>query len=85
MTNSQIIETERALHGITCEVHTFAAWKQMGYVVKKGEKAAICTQLWKKVKKKAKEEGEDPEEKFVLVKSYLFTENQVEPIAKKSA
>lgn len=28
-------------------LHTFAAWKQMGYIVKKGEKATAQIDIWK--------------------------------------
>ena len=29
------------------EIHTFAAWKQAGYIVKKGEKAIAAFPVWK--------------------------------------
>lgn len=76
-TNAEIIATECALLGITEEVHTFQRWKSMGYAVKKGEKAAFRTSIWKAVQKK-----DNPDEKVMFLKTAaFFKESQVQPIA----
>ena len=97
MTNREIIIGEAILHNIFTEeeilehletrgelpLHTFAAWKARGYVVKKGEKAAIQTRLWKyrkSVKPNDKGEAEENENCY-LCKAFLFTKEQVERIA----
>ena len=38
--------------GYVLPIHTFAVWKSMGYVVKKGEHAKLVTKLWKMTNKK---------------------------------
>lgn len=92
MTNQQIIFNEAVMNNIFTEdeaikilesgralpLHTFAYWKSIGYVVKKGEKARVKTHLWKPVKsKKDVKEGEEPEKKMILCKAALFTYDQV--------
>lgn len=74
------------------EMHTFAAWKQLGYMVSKGEKAKVTTYIWKKAPKKQEKEQktEEPEnsdtaeieimKKFVKVKAFLFSASQVKMI-----
>ena len=61
MTNNEIIYSEAIAAGIYTQeqadailasghalpIHTFPEWKRLGYSVKKGEKAAIKTRLWK--------------------------------------
>ena len=68
--------------------HTFAEWKRMGYSVKKGEKAAIKTRLWKyttQPTKAAREAAElagkepDADPHYYLAPAYLFTAAQVQP------
>lgn len=70
--------------GNTLPLHTFAVWKSMGYIVKRGEHAKIATRLWK-FKKGAKETEESVDgehsDKYFLCKAYLFTAEQVEKIA----
>lgn len=58
---------------------TFAAWKNKGYSVKKGEKAFITTQLWKSVTYKDKKTQES-KSKMILTKAFLFNIDQVEKI-----
>lgn len=41
--------------------HTFAAWKQAGYIVKKGQKAAFKADIWKYVEKKGTMTEEEAE------------------------
>lgn len=83
VTNEQIIETEKALRGIEEECHTFARWKEMGYTVKKGEKAAFAAAIWK-----YREKNTDDDEKksgyCFLKKAHFFRESQVEPIEQES-
>lgn len=67
-------------------VNTFVGWKRAGYTVKRGEKAAFQTKIWKpcKVKKKKEQEpGEEPkkENKLILVNASFFTSEQVEKIS----
>lgn len=98
MTNLEIIISECINHeiyteeeietmlvcGLTPSVHTFAKWNELGYKVKKGEHATICTKLWKpktnKVKKGNKTVIEEDETRMYLCKAYLFTKEQVEYI-----
>ena len=63
-------------------IHTFAKWKQLGFCVKKGEKATIKTSLWKNINYKYKDEGNETLSgtKIISAVAYLFTENQVEKI-----
>jgi len=39
--------------------HTFAAWKKLGYAVKKGQKAAFKADIWKYTEKKGTMSQED--------------------------
>ena len=85
MTNVEILMGECVARGITEEVHTFARWKQMGYMVKKGEHALFSTSLWKNCKGKKKSEEEDPDAsehtgRCYLCKSFLFGRSQVEEV-----
>lgn len=64
------------------EIHTFAYWKSNGYSVKKGEKAIAKFLIWKRVIRKAKEEGEEDTAKMFLKKAAFFKGSQVEAITK---
>ena len=68
----QLKETER--------IHTFAAWKEMGFIVQKGQKAITQIMIWKHVGKTNKETGED-ESKMFMKKASFFSQSQVERIA----
>ena len=98
MTNLEIIASEAILNnlytkeevesimseGYVLPIHTFAVWKSMGYVVKKGEHAKIVTKLWKMTNKKEVDEDTDEvknKQHMYLVKSYLFTKDQVEKMS----
>lgn len=76
MTNGEIIATECSLRGITEEVHTFQRWKSMGYMVKKGEKAAFKTTIWKAVPKK----DEEGEVRLFMQTSAFFKASQVQAL-----
>lgn len=97
MTNQEIVAHEAIVNKIYTQeqvesmaltmqdfgLHTYGEWRKMGYQVRKGEKAKIATQLWKKTNKKTvnKETGkEEKESKFYLCKAYLFTRDQVDKI-----
>lgn len=71
-------------HGMRLPIHTFAEWKSCGYMVKKGEHAALTVSIWKpKTRKKKDEKTVDAKEEnsgFFLTTAYLFTKNQVEAI-----
>ena len=77
MTNAEIIATECSLLGITEEVHTFQRWKAMGFMVKKGEKAAFKTTIWKAVPKK----DEEKEVKMFMRNAAFFKASQVQPLS----
>lgn len=67
-------------------LHTYAGWKQRGYQVRRGEHARITTKLWQYNTKKQEvktTDGNDEEieiKNCYLVKSYLFTLDQVDKI-----
>lgn len=63
-------------------IHTYATWKQLGFQVKKGEKAIASFVIWKcVVGKKEEEADEQPENKMFMKKAHFFTIGQVEKIA----
>lgn len=63
-------------------IHTYAIWKQLGYQVKKGQKAKASFTIWKYVEGKKKDENEEePESKMFMKKASFFTIDQVEKIA----
>lgn len=70
-------------------IHTYQAWKKLGYQVKRGEKAVAKFPVWKYLTKKKKEEevpddadGEDKKRsgKCYMKMSAFFTDEQVEKI-----
>ena len=76
-----------AEHG-SLSLHTYATWKSLGYQVKKGEHAIITTKLWKKKRNDGTDrdpdsyfEDSDNETTMYLVKSFLFSRDQVEAIS----
>lgn len=100
MTNLQIIASAAIEAGIyTVEqveacfaaghllpLHTFAEWKRLGFSVKKGEKARLKVDIWKKSNKKITAENENGDEveadtgRFYKKLSHFFTLDQVERI-----
>jgi hypothetical protein len=63
-------------------IHTYATWKELGYQVKKGQKAKATFTIWKYVKGKKKDENEEePEAKMFMTTAHFFTFDQVEKIA----
>ena len=63
----------------TEQIHTFAAWKELGYVVKKGQKAVAKFPIWKYVSKKNEETNEEDSKMFLKVATF-FSSSQVEEI-----
>ena len=61
-------------------IHTYAAWKSLGYQVQKGQKAIASFKIWKRTVKEDKETGEKESNMF-MTKAYFFTMAQVAPIA----
>ena len=83
-------EMERfVLSGIMPDYHTFDAWKQSGYMVRKGEKCAFKAVIWKYTDKNpdTEEETENTELKpgpdFIHKIAYMFGADQVDKIERK--
>ena len=68
-------------------IHTFAAWKELGYNVKKGQHAIAKIQIWKGAEKALKDEdGNELDEKELRMfrkLAYFFSASQVEKTAEK--
>lgn len=63
-------------------IHTFNAWKELGFSVKKGEHAIAKFTIWKYKPETIKNEnGEDEESGEMFMKTaHFFKGDQVEPI-----
>ena len=61
-------------------IHTYNGWKELGYQVRKGQKAVASFPIWKYQSKK-NEAGEEIGGKCWQKKSFWFTFDQVEKIA----
>lgn len=73
------------MNGLRLPIHTFSEWKNHGYIVKKGEHAALVVSIWKpKTRKQKKDEktvdAKEENSGFFLTTAYLFTKQQVEAI-----
>lgn len=71
------------------EMHTFQAWKSLGFMVKKGEKAITKLSIWKYTEKAKKEEDKtgNPLEDEKITNMFMktaafFSQAQVEEIKK---
>ena len=67
------------------QIHTFAAWKAAGYIVKKGEHAIAAFPVWKyregrRNDAEQDESDEQPEGRMFLKKAFFFKASQVERI-----
>ena len=73
--NQQVIkETE--------PIHTYNAWKALGFQVQKGQKAVAQFTIWKHCNGKVDEEtGEEKPGKMFMKKASFFTARQVQAIA----
>ena len=60
-------------------IHTFATWKEMGFMVKKGEHAVAKFPVWKYTGKKTEDEVEVGH--CFMKTAAFFSASQVEPIA----
>ena len=58
--------------------HTYEAWKEAGYQVQKGQKAAFSAVIWKMTHKKD-DEG-NIFDKLIMKQAYFFGQHQVKPI-----
>ena len=79
-TNAEIIQTEMSLRGIEEDCHTFNRWKEIGFSVKKGEKAIFSTSIWKYSTPKTDSEGNDSGGYCFMKKAHFFKESQVQLI-----
>lgn len=64
-------------------IHTYQAWKEMGFQVQKGQKAVCKLQIWKHTTRKAKrEDGSEGEEesRMFMTSAAFFALHQVQPI-----
>lgn len=61
-------------------IHTFQAWKELGYSVKKGQKAIVKLTIWKHTTKTDEETGQQTSKMFMKTASF-FSASQVEAIA----
>ena len=64
------------------EIHTFNAWKKMGFIVQKGEHAIAKFPIWKYSEKTRKDDdGEEKKDAKMYMKvAFFFTAEQVKPI-----
>lgn len=105
MTNSEIIISEIKGHELMTDeqivefikehaflpLNTYAEWKRLGYVVKRGEHATITSKLWRFTDKKKKGTGLKTEldkaaekqdnGRYYLAKAFLSTSEQVQKLA----
>lgn len=62
-------------------IHTFAAWKSLGYIVKKGQKAKAAFTIWKYAESKKQNDEEEAAGRMFMKTAHFFTADQVEKIA----
>lgn len=67
------------------QIHTFAAWKELGYSVKRGEHSDIRITIWKAGKKKDEQEDDGSikvgKQRMFLKEACFFRACQVEKIS----
>ena len=66
------------------QIHTFAAWKKLGFIVRRGEKAVDSFAIWKYTSRKKPDQTEEEAEaegRCFLKYSHFFAAHQVERIA----
>lgn len=68
-------------------IHTFAAWKEQGFCVKRGEHAIAAFPVWKYAERRAESSAESSAEnqqqsRMFLKKAFFFKRSQVERITK---
>ena len=65
-------------------IHTFQAWKHLGYSVKKGEKAIAKFPIWKHTSKKVEtDNGEEETSNMFMKTAAFFKFSQVEEMKEK--
>lgn len=69
-------------------IHTFAAWRAMGYSVKKGEHAIAKFPIWKMVGKQKQDEDDEKDDqkrtgRMFMKVAFFFTADQVKKLDKK--
>lgn len=72
-------------------LHTFNTWKELGRIVKKGEKCKARIQIWKYCKSSKKDDseeiatvdGETERGQCYMKTAFFFTIDQTEPIKEK--
>ncbi len=65
------------------QIHTFATWKELGFIVRRGEKAVDSFSIWKYTTKKKPNQSEEEaqaEGHCFLKFSHFFAAHQVTPI-----
>lgn len=98
MTNQEIITRqtlaliEAGIIGANEQIHTFADWKNSGYMVKKGSKAIAKFTIWKytdkpskaqiEIRKAAGADEEAPSPHYYMTNAAFFSSSQVEKIEK---
>lgn len=69
------------------EIHTFAAWKEAGYIVKRGQHAVDAFMIWKYPTRKKTDPTDGKETEAItadrpfMTKAFFFARHQVERIA----
>lgn len=64
------------------EIHSFKKWLEMGYCVRKGEKALLLWGEPRKATNKEKKTEKDEDEFEFFPLTYVFSQLQVEPLKK---
>ena len=65
-------------------IHTYAGWQEVGYQVRKGEKAITKLTIWKHTSKTDGETGEETSRMFMKTASF-FSLSQVDKKEEKTA
>lgn len=74
--------------GLRLPIHTFQEWHNLGYMVKKGEKAKMTCKIWKYSSKnlpkdntqEQTQEEQQAQGHYYLTNAYFFTKEQVQKI-----
>ncbi len=61
-------------------IHTYTVWKEMGFQVKKGQKAVAKFAIWKHTAKVNEETGEQEDLKMFMKTAAFFSRAQVEAV-----
>lgn len=62
-------------------IHTYNGWKELGFQVKRGQKAKAAFTIWKYTGKVDEETGEQKEGHCFPKKAFWFTADQVEKVS----